>query len=404
MIGVRALVTLPHANNFYQSLSFGMDYKHFNQGVKTVAGEMVSVTPISYYPISANYSATWEGKRLETKEKNPDPNALTVYQSTTELNTGVTLHLRGMGSSTAEFDSNRFKADGDFIYLRGDLSHTQELPGRFQAYAKVQGQVSDQPLVNSEQFSGGGLTTVRGYLESEVLGDNAILGTAELRSPSLLGWLPAKDRKGSEWRIYVFGDAGRLSIRSPLPEQQSRFELASYGIGSRIRLADHLNGSIDAAVPLISSTDTNAHDVLVTFRLWADFCRGARSFFTLTRIEITVSSRAKSHLLRSLLCWGLALLAFPGAARAWWNADWTLRRKITLDTTSSGAGVTDPIGAAVVLIRLHEGNFSFNGAKDDGSDLRFVAEDDKTLLTYHIESAADTRRSTRPSSGSKFPI
>jgi len=69
----------------------------------------------------------------------------------------------------------------------------------------------------------------------------------------------------------------------------------------------------------------------------------------------------------------------------WWNGEWSIRKKITLDTTSKDSGIANPIGTAVVLIRLHDGNFQFAGAKDDGSDLRFVAADDKTLLTYHIE-------------------
>src|SRR5262249_6269800 len=38
-----------------------------------------------------------------------------------------------------------------------------------------------------------------------------------------------------------------------------------------------------------------------------------------------------------------------------------------------------------VLIRLHLGNFKFEAAKDDCSDLRFVAGDDKTPLKHHIE-------------------
>jgi hypothetical protein len=32
-----------------------------------------------------------------------------------------------------------------------------------------------------------------------------------------------------------------------------------------------LNGSIDAGVPLISTSVTNVHDLLFTFRLWAEF-------------------------------------------------------------------------------------------------------------------------------------
>jgi len=70
---------------------------------------------------------------------------------------------------------------------------------------------------------------------------------------------------------------------------------------------------------------------------------------------------------------------------AWWNDEWTIRKKITLDTSSTGSAISDPIGTAAVLIRLHDGNFQFASAKDDGGDLRFVAEDDKTPLAFHIE-------------------
>ena len=81
----------------------------------------------------------------------------------------------------------------------------------------------------------------------------------------------------------------------------------------------------------------------------------------------------------------LVALAAALPARAWWNADWTVRKKITIDASSAGANITDPIGTAVVLVRLHDGDFSFSTAKDDGSDIRFIAADDKTPLTYHIE-------------------
>lgn len=80
-----------------------------------------------------------------------------------------------------------------------------------------------------------------------------------------------------------------------------------------------------------------------------------------------------------------ALLTSLSPAKAWWNDDWQMRKKITIDVSASGANVTDPIGATVALVRLHVGNFRFSVAKDDGSDLRFVAGDDKTPLKHHIE-------------------
>jgi biopolymer transport protein ExbB len=80
----------------------------------------------------------------------------------------------------------------------------------------------------------------------------------------------------------------------------------------------------------------------------------------------------------------MVLLA-PGAAHAWWNEEWTARKPIRVDTTVAGAPITEPVGAAPVLVRLHAGNFKFDQAKEDGSDLRFVAGDDRTPLKHHLE-------------------
>lgn len=81
----------------------------------------------------------------------------------------------------------------------------------------------------------------------------------------------------------------------------------------------------------------------------------------------------------------LALLGFATDAHAWWNKEWSIRKKVTIDATSNAGAITEPIGSATVLLRLHDGNFAFGAAKEDGSDLRFVAADEKTLLPYHIE-------------------
>jgi len=82
-----------------------------------------------------------------------------------------------------------------------------------------------------------------------------------------------------------------------------------------------------------------------------------------------------------------AVLLILGAvdARAWWNKEWTIRKRIDIDTSTAGAPIADPIGTTAILIRLHDGNFRFTEAKEDGSDIRFVAADDKTLLTHHLE-------------------
>ncbi len=251
-IGMRGLFTLPSREDFFHSISAGFDYKTFRQNV--VLGLDTFETPIFYYPLNISYSATWAKKGKATN-----------------LNAAVNFHPRGLGSSPQQFDDNRFKADGNYLYFRGDLAHTREFGGGFQLFVRAQGQVASEPLIPNEQFAAGGLDTVRGYLEGEVLGDHALLGTLELRSPSLLGNPESSPGKFGEWRVYVFADGGFLELRDPLPEQEASFRMASVGFGSAIRILDRLSGSIDAAWPLVSQSVTVAHDPFVNFRVWADF-------------------------------------------------------------------------------------------------------------------------------------
>ncbi|MHB0986459.1 MAG: DUF2341 domain-containing protein [Sulfuricella sp.] len=80
-----------------------------------------------------------------------------------------------------------------------------------------------------------------------------------------------------------------------------------------------------------------------------------------------------------------ALTIHPLTALAFGNGDWGARRKITLDTTESGAAIQQSLPQALVLVRLHGGNFMFADVKPDGGDIRFVAADDKTPLKYQVE-------------------
>ncbi len=90
----------------------------------------------------------------------------------------------------------------------------------------------------------------------------------------------------------------------------------------------------------------------------------------------------KKNVLRGL---ALVLLLSASLAHAVWNPDWKQRIKIGLNTAPDGLPIAAAVDSAPVLVRLHTGNFSFFEAKPDGTDLRFIAADDKTPLKYHIE-------------------
>ena len=247
VIGGRMIIALPADKGFSESVSLGLDYKSYDQGV-TLASAPAEETPVVYLPLSATYSASWQGGD----------------GSLTQLDSGVTLSLRGLGSSSQrDFTADRFGSSANFIYFRGDLSRTQPLPEDFQLYGKIQTQVSNEALVSSEQIGAGGLDTVRGYLESEDLGDNGVIGQFEIRTASIGQLNPSVV---NDWRLYGFSDAAELGLNDTLPQQQTTFNLASVGFGTRIKLFDHFNGSLDAALPLITSQDTAAHTWRLTLR------------------------------------------------------------------------------------------------------------------------------------------
>lgn len=81
----------------------------------------------------------------------------------------------------------------------------------------------------------------------------------------------------------------------------------------------------------------------------------------------------------------LTLVLGAVRAEAWWDAKWSARRKIAFDLSDKGAAIKENLSEVPVLVRLHSGNFSFAGARKDGSDLRFVGADDKSPLKFHIE-------------------
>ncbi len=82
----------------------------------------------------------------------------------------------------------------------------------------------------------------------------------------------------------------------------------------------------------------------------------------------------------------LVLLAHASSAMAWWDEKWQHRKKITVDTSETGAELKGSVSEFPLLIRLHTGNFNFASAQEDGSDIRFINADDKEPLKYHIES------------------
>ena len=90
------------------------------------------------------------------------------------------------------------------------------------------------------------------------------------------------------------------------------------------------------------------------------------------------------RLLASTLALAGGLLLVPSFAAAA-DAKDAQRTRITLNTSAQGLETHEAATAVAVAVRLHSGNFDFLAAKEDGSDLRVFAGDDKTPLKFSIE-------------------
>ncbi|KXU96286.1 hypothetical protein GPNADHDJ_03585 [Stenotrophomonas maltophilia] len=93
------------------------------------------------------------------------------------------------------------------------------------------------------------------------------------------------------------------------------------------------------------------------------------------------------RLLSRVLLLLAALVALPAAAADanWWQAEWKYRKPITIDAGPQGAGLAGDPGRTPLLLRLHTGNFGFDGTQEAGNDLRFVSGDGRTVLAHQIE-------------------
>ena len=122
---------------------------------------------------------------------------------------------------------------GDFIYYRGDLSHTHDLPGGFRALRQGAGPGWQRPAVGQQRAIQRRRPRygARAPTSPRCSGTTPCSASAEMRSPSLSSLL-GKDVERVAL-LYAFNDGGILTINDPLPEQDpTKFKLLSVGAGT----------------------------------------------------------------------------------------------------------------------------------------------------------------------------
>lgn len=151
--------------------------------------------------------------------------------------------------------ASRVGAGGDFIKGNFDLARYQKfLCGSF-ILLKGSSQVASDVLPIPEQFSVGGADTVRGYPQSELLGDYGYTANLELRfTPPFFAEkrVPfTSNRKVKECiQLLCFMDYGSTFRKSVLVGEEKNEEICGAGIGARINLGENLDLRLDLGFPV----------------------------------------------------------------------------------------------------------------------------------------------------------
>jgi hemolysin activation/secretion protein len=132
--------------------------------------------------------------------------------------------------------------DGQFFSWLGQFQWVQQLSPRNLLVARIDAQLTPDSLLSLERFSMGGVDTVRGYRQNQLVADNGILGSVEVRVP-----LTSDPRILQLAPFFEIGTAWNNREIDPDPAT-----IASLGLGLRWLITPDLSLRLDYGIPLIS--------------------------------------------------------------------------------------------------------------------------------------------------------
>jgi hemolysin activation/secretion protein len=234
--GARWVSAITRTPALQQTFTAGIDYKDYSQDINSGSTGNLS-TPVVYTNLTAAYSEL----------RNFTPWQLQWSVST---NFGP----RDAPNDDLQFADKRYNAPANYFYLRADTALTLLTSGKWQISLQLDGQWANEPLISNEQFSIGGAYSVRGYLETETLGDKGWRVSLQPQTP------PWHLLRALDVNAFVFADAAGVSILDPLPSDTPSTTLASIGAGINLIARHCFTGNLTFSDPLKTGPETHAHD------------------------------------------------------------------------------------------------------------------------------------------------
>lgn len=245
--GFRANRFLPRLGEYDQRLVFGWDWRRFDNSC-TVFGANCggpASTDVSIAPLSLGYAGQKGGPGFSW---------------------GVNTNLSGnvAGSSETTFGLVRPDADKHYFVWRFFAFSNLALPAGFGMSARVSAQYSPHALVPGEQFgiggggsAMGGLISVRGYREREVVGDYGTSFNLEGLGPDIAKFVKSESVSLRPLVFFDFGWAGN-NHNMYCNVDGTSCTLAGVGGGIRFAIGKQLFGRLDFGHALIDGNQKAA--------------------------------------------------------------------------------------------------------------------------------------------------
>ncbi|MHC4172604.1 MAG: ShlB/FhaC/HecB family hemolysin secretion/activation protein [Planctomycetota bacterium] len=183
------------------------------------------------------------------------------------------------GSSQGAFWNARANAERDFAIYTTSAAHSQYIdPNKVQ---RISGNfrwiTSYDRLVPAKMTAFGGLYSVRGYHEYEIIADNGVLASTQYefdlvrydQSRQTGGTGSAEAQANGTWLKKLaplgFFDYGHATINSPVPGETPNQTLISTGVGVMVELGENFSGAVYCGWPLKSTATTNSGDARLSF-------------------------------------------------------------------------------------------------------------------------------------------
>jgi hemolysin activation/secretion protein len=158
---------------------------------------------------------------------------------------------QGLGGNAANDPlSSRLGATGTFTRLNLDVVRVQVLGTQTYGLLRFSGQLAADPLFVSEELALGGPDSVRGFAQSEFLGDLGYQVTAELN------YSPLEEDPETDWserqllQLAAFVDHGSAWRLNSLPGEIASRTLTGAGVGLRLGIFENAQLRLDLGFPI----------------------------------------------------------------------------------------------------------------------------------------------------------